>query len=412
MTSLDLEKRMKKAFDEKSKKVLSRVVGSKESVPKVGIELELGVFDENAKPATRQDVKDRKIAKELGHHQIEVVTDPLLIRSLEGFKDSYLTDLGNTLSKIKQKVSSVGSIPNLNLKDFAITPNEDKYEKVPSFNNERVSKEFKTLFPELDARHVGLFNALQLNVDCKSVDDAVDKLNKSLSISPYLVAIFGNAKYINSKESGFKDCRVKVWEETHDTRNSVERNEDKETRIGLPKRYFSSIEDYFTRVSSHPFILDHEPAAFEIGIGLNWHDARIKFVEKSNGYLPLVEMRSLSSQQSAKEDVAATLMYIGLLEYESKLQSMENLRFNRESALKDGLEGVMIDEGGRFRSTLDVAKDKALNAREGLISLGYDARSVDDALRPVYRILDEGKSPADRYSVNEISQMVKDSFRN
>ena len=412
MTPLNLEKRMKNAFDEKAKKVLSSVVGSSESMPKVGIELELGVFDENANPATRQDVKDRKIAKELGHHQIEVVTDPIVIKSIEQFKESYFDDLSETLSKLSQKLSGVGSIPNLSLKDFEVTPNEEKYEKVPSFNNKRVSEEFKTLFPELDARHVGLFNALQLNVDCKSVDDAVDKLNKSLSISPYLVAIFGNAKYINSKESGFKDCRVKVWEETHDTRNSVERNEDKEIRIGLPKRYFSSIEDYFARVSAHPFILDLEPAAFEIGIGLNWHDARIKFVEKPQGYLPLVEMRSLSAQQSTEEDVAATLMYIGLLEYESKLQSMENLKFNRESALKDGLEGVMIDDKGRFRSTLDVAKDKALNAREGLLSLGYDARSVDLALRPVYRILEEGKSPADRYSVNEISQMVKDSFRN
>ena len=412
MNQDDLEKRMKREFEKKANLVKSKIIGTKRRFPVVGIELEFGVFDELGNPVIRNDVEDDKISKELGHHQIEIITDPIVIESIEKFKEDYFSDLNETFGKLKQKVSGVGSIPNLSLDAFEVTPNEEKYEKVPNFHKDKVKEEFKTLFSELDARHVGLFNAIQLNVDCNSVDDAVAKLNRSLSISPYLVAIFGNARYIDSKESGFKDCRVKVWEETHDTRDGVEREKGKETRIGLPENYFSSIDDYFARVSAHPFILDNERAAFEISIGLNWHDARIKFIEKPEGYLPIVEMRSLSSQQSAEEDIAATLMYIGLLESTSKPQPMKSVKFNRESALKDGLEGKMVDEQGRFRSTLDVAKDKALRAIEGLLSLGYDARSVDFALRPVYRILDEGTSPCDRYSVNEIPQMVKDSFRN
>lgn len=412
MISENLEARMKKAFDEKSLVVKRDILEKEVLKPIVGLELEFGVFDEQGRPVRRKDVDDPKISKELGHHQIEIITDPILIDSIESFKSKYQADLETSLAKLSQKVSGVGSIPNLSAESFEITPDVEKYEKVPAFNNERVLSEYKTLFPNLDARHVGLFNAMQINLDCSSIKDAVSKLNKSLSISPYLVALFGNARFLEGEESGFKDCRVKVWEETHDIRTEDERRANVETRIGLPNKYFSNVDDYFSRISKHPFIFDKEKAAFEIGIGLNWHDARIKFIEKENKYLPVVEMRSISSQQSLDEEVAATLMYVGLLESEKGLLSMDKLEFNRESALKHGLHGFMYDKSGLLRRTLDVVKDKVEVAKQGLLAFGYSPNSIEEAFEPVYKIISEEKSPADRYDKNHITQLVRDSFRN
>ena len=407
-----LEDKMREAFKAKSETVLNNIIEKPVKKPVVGLELEFGVFDENANPITREDVNHPKIAKELGRHQIEIITDPMVINSIENFKSNYTKDLGTTLLKLNQKVAGIGSIPNLSLDKFETTPKISGYQKVPKFHNERVNKGYKTLFPELDARHVGLFNALQINIDASSLNDAVSKLNTSLSISPYLVALFSNARFINNKESGFKDARLKVWQETHDIRNQKQRENNEEIRIGLPNTYFTSILDYLSRVSAHDFILEDTDHAFEIGIGLNWHDARIKFIEKENGYLPIVEMRSISSQPNLELDVAATLSYIGMLESQKYLLDIEKVRFNRESALKHGLEGLMFDDTGRIKSTLGIVKEKVEKAKLGLFRFGYSSKSVDEALNPVYRILESGKSPADRYNKNQIKDLVINSFRN
>ena len=411
-----LEQHMRWLFESAARKAYFHEIKQKIDKPIVGMELELGVYDENGKPQKRININHPKISPELGNHQMELITDPMRINSINQFRNDYKNDLSETISWIKQKLSGHGTIPNLSLEDFEVSPNITKYEVVPKYHNDRVDVGFKENFKEFDARHIGLCNSLQINMDCESGKDAINKLNKSFEITPYLVALFGNAKILNNKDTGFKDCRIDLWKETHDTRNVQARLNEQEPRMGEIFKYFDSVEDYMYRVMKNPFIMHDgthtQEDAFGIGIGMNWKDARMKYIKKGELYQPVVEFRPISSQASTEEDLAVIMTYIGLVHDTKKLNYIGIVNHNRESALVDGLEGVMFDDRGNKVPTLKLVNQKMNVAKNNLIDMGYDRNEVNKVFEPIDRILDERKSPADRYSVNQIDELVKNSFRN
>jgi hypothetical protein len=186
-----------------------------------------------------------------------------------------------------------------------------------------------------------LFQSFQINLQAFSLDDAVNKLNHSLMIGPYILAISGNSRYIELQDTGYNDLRITAWEISHDTRTEEELARGMGMRIGLPERYFKSIEDYLIRILRYPFILYAPEDALNVGIGLTWLDTRIKFVDDT----AVVEFRVVPTQPTIEDEMALMLFYIGRLFYsqmwDEPLMPMKMVQENREVAIKQGLSGEM-----------------------------------------------------------------------
>ena len=398
------EMEMKSAFRSSVKDILARrdVFIKSSGALKIGFEMEASIIFPDGNPVpevVRNKIKDEvpHADPELGAQQIEWRTDPINIAEPNGLTAlvsqaiSRDTEMSLAASHSGANIVRLGTQPLIPLTEIVRTDKE-KYKKVPDFHNEnRFRRDTKVGLVEQvdmnDAAVVALLNSLQCNLEAESLEDAVDLTNRSLMIGPLAVAISGNARFLEGKDTGFNDIRATAWEVSHDTRTEEERKRNKGLRIGLPEDYFVDIEDYFARVASHPFILHSPENALKIGIGLFWQDTRIKIIDDS----AVVEFRSVSIQPSVREDIAVMLFYLGRLQW-SKMTSEElvpidNVREQRALAMQVGIQP--------FLETLPLELQRAQDA------LSASGMSGEE-LKPFFDILDQrvrnGKTPSDIFS--------------
>lgn len=384
--------KMRDAFLERASRIVKDGFADPQRVPKMGLECELALIDGITPVSSKDFLCHDCVDKELGDSQLELRTDPVVLEEIHDLEDE-LVDKQRSVSD--PAMVRIGAIPNISVGEV-VTADEEKYRLVPAFHDENRGAHVDTRIGDLvfdRASCVGLFCSTQFNVQADSLDDAVDKLNRSLMIVPYVVALSANARVVDCQDSGFDDVRMPAWECSHDVRSPVEIELGVDSRVGLPSRYFDSIQDYFLRCASHPFILEDPAHAFEIGIGLNWNDARIKFRED----VPIVELRAMSIQPSAMEDVAMAAFYLGRLKYsqhfEESFQDLRVVRRNRLSAMRYGLSGRLCGEGG-LRAAHDVLVEEVRKAEQGLALLGYSADERLHYLNVLRRRLADRKSPA------------------
>lgn len=383
---------MRDAFLERASLTAKQCYYDPQHFPKIGLECELALLDGVVPVSSKRFLGHDCVDKELGDSQLELRTDPVILGRISDLEDE-LVDKQRSVSD--PVMVRIGAIPNISVGDV-VTADEEKYRLVPAFHDENRGAHVDTRIGDLDfdcASCVGLFCSTQFNVQADSLDDAVDKLNRSLMIVPYVVALSANARVVDCQDSGFDDVRMPAWECSHDVRSSVEVELGVDSRVGLPSRYFDSIQDYFLRCASHPFILDDPAHAFEIGIGLNWNDVRIKFRED----VPIVEFRAMSVQPSAIQDVAMAAFYLGRLKYsqhfEESLQDLGVVRRNRLSAMRYGLSGSLCGEG-KLRAAHDVLGTEVRKAEQGLALLGYSNGERVHYLNILRRRLADKKSPS------------------
>src|SRR6185369_8550463 len=284
----------------------------------------------------------------------------------------------------------LGSFPNLPLGNIQRT-NNDRYNRVPTWHNIRHGQGISTSIgvkrhtSPATAESIALMNSVQFNVAARSEEEALETLNISYRILPCLLAISGNSRFLDGKDTGFSDTRMIVWERTHDTRTAIERVINASLRVGLPDRYFDSYEEYLSYTKGFPFILYDPDAAANLALGLNWSDARMKLKDTM-----LTEFRPVSIQPSVEEDVAVCAANIGILHHHRlakyKLPPMLVNKLNRSAAMRFGLSARFIeqDRSGSFRyvPAADVI-EKALNqAEHGLALAGFlDGQGFINVLR-------------------------------
>ncbi len=433
MSNAHEEQEMREAFFEKAREIVSneeRFV-KRGDTQLVGFESELALDAEHVGVEAVEGVRDEIIKDigeaadvELGVAQIEIRTPPIDILSPHGVKrlDTLYRHIFASLCKSAHArrcgVLRVGANPFLPIKDTPRT-NKPKYRQVPDFYNRNRGKDVDTLIglgatriDIGDAAIVSLFQSFQANIEARSCSDAVDKMNRSLMIAPYLLALAGNARFLNCIDSHLQDMRMVAWEKSHDTRLqdlrvlSWEKSFDIRTpeeigaghmlRVGLPERYFIDIGDYLVRAGQFPFILHNTDAALQIAIGMTWLDARIKFIGDSC----VVELRLLPTQPSVREELVLTLLYIGrLMDAQVRnevLLPIELVRENRFSAMVYGAHRPMwfvSNNGTPEKLPFAVGiKREIQNARHGLRRLG-----IEEALdtRFLASMLRHG-SPSDR----------------
>lgn len=392
---------MDSLLTEKFSELKKRIINDVQLIPRIGLEVEMCVYDSEGNPA----LPGKKLTEtsftdvELGANQLEMRTEPIQLTSLKCLEEELQSKEEELRSMTDLKLVRIGAIPNLSVNDVQVTDKE-KYHVVPKYHDDNRGSHINTVVGGINfdkAKCVSLFNSTQFNIQADGLEDAVDKLNRSLMISPYLVAISGNARIINNIDTGIKDIRMMAWEVSHDTRSMEEVAMNKELRVGMPNDYFKSIDDYFRRCSSHPLILENSDSALEICIGIFWLDTRIKFINDK----PIVEYRAMSVQPSPFEDVAMAAFYIGRLAFSQltneKLISMESVKKNRDSAMRHGLDGELICNNN-VMNAVDALRIELDKAREGLIMIGYDAKEIDNYLGILYERVDKKEVPADKFS--------------
>lgn len=358
MLNCEKEKAMKKMFEKQASMIINNqdIFRKNGDNVRIGFESEVSLFNEGASVFETGQARDKVLQAvgcdfydtELGVTQIEIKTPPIYL-SDHGFGQIvpvYKEKFQKILETSKQfdfLIARIGSNPFFPTVNVART-NKAKYQTIPDYHNFCKRKFVKTELGMLgekvnvaDASVVSLFQSFQINIEARSVGDAVDKMNRSLMIGPYIAAISGNSRYLVLKDTGFNDIRLPAWEASHDTRTKLQFLKKKDLRVGLPSRYFKSINNYFDRIKKFPFILFDIENAFGIGIGLTWLDTRIKFINNS----AVVEFRLIPTQPEIEDEIILTEFYVGRLLYsqykKEPLMSISMVRENRSNSFLFGL---------------------------------------------------------------------------
>jgi len=369
-----------------------------DSILMLGLESEYSLLTDGYKQAD-QAIRDQILqigseflTKELGAAQIEMWTDPhdILDHGIGNLIEEYRIK-ENKLTKLvkgfNHKILRSGSNPFVPLSEVKTTEGPLKYKLSMAFHRQNRCQNQETKIGEInqvdvaDPSCISLFNAVHPNIDCLSINDAVDKLNRSLMLSPMVTVLGGNATLLEGKNTGIADLRFIAWQISHDVRSEEEILAGLTTRIGLPNRYYLDIHDYFNQLLNHPFIIgadenarDH---ALEVAIGLNWRDARIKFYEGIRK-VAVVEFRALAMQPNLYEDVALTLFYIGRLIWSQlkneELMPMEIVQQDKIEAMHYGVNAKLHfrDQNGNLKVAIpkDCLPLEFARATEGLQYLG------------------------------------------
>lgn len=312
---------------------------------------------------------------ELGATQIELRTPPLYTRDQH---DLLLVSKCNFARLVKlahrhgAQVLRIGANPFLPVKNTPRTY-KLKYRLVPDYYNAHRSPSLDTrigLGKEQidigDAAIVSCFQSFQVNLEACSFADACDKMNRSIMLAPYLLALCGNSRYLECLDSGMQDARMIAWEKSHntrmqdirlmawerafDTRSRDDLASGRKLRVGLPERYFHDLADYIDRALGFPFILHNPVAAFQIAIGMTWLDARVKFIGDSL----VVELRLLPTQPRIEDECTLAFLYLAMLTESQQCSCEEFLPIefveeNRLQAMLYGIRSTMWfqDENGK-----------------------------------------------------------------
>ncbi len=432
------ESEMRLAFSGRAEEILrqeSRFI-KKSGNLRVGLEVEYSVLSEEFFQATElcrnQIVKSNPdfADVELGAAQLEWLTAPLYLNQ-EG-----LNALGDIFIDNEEKIKESAREQNVYLlrtgsNPFVLIPeikrtHKAKYQQVPDYHNNnkrwglntKIGVDENSVVDVRDAAITALMNSVQCNLEASSFEDAIDKANRSFAIGPMAFAIAGNARFLEEKDTRIVDIRMIAWEKSHDTRSALETEQGRITRIGLPGLYYKNLRDYFQRVSCYPFILHDPEHAFQIGIGLNWRDIRIKFIEDSL----VVEFRPVSTQPTVRENIAIMLFYLGRLQWSSyhkePLLDLRMVEQNRDQAMHFGLDSKLWTH--KDRKTKHLPAEIALNlelkrAANGLKLFGFSNKEISYYFDVLHERLVKRETPSDRlarqfYSYNSLGYSKKESL--
>lgn len=335
---------------------------------------------------------------ELGSRAIEISGPPteLGYENTASFTDAYKASWNKLLAEARKHGASIvrcGVNPFESI-NRPVVSDKERYRVVPGFQNihrnPEINLDFRLASGEAirldEAAMVAAFQAFQINLGCQGVDHAIQRLNWSFAISPFLDAVSGNARFVRADvggaekivDTGWSNCRMELWRTSHETRTNEQMQNGVDSRVGLPNNYFSSANDYFSRISKHPFILNDPSSALGLCIGLNWGGVRVPFRPSSNEHpgkvVPVVELRTLATQPRWEDEVALSFAYLGSLLHaetgEQDIPDFSRVKFNTHSAAKHGLNGKLFDSKWGLLPAKDAVYVALNNAMSGLKKAG------------------------------------------
>jgi hypothetical protein len=358
-----------------------------------GVETETSCLGSLGHPFT-QEMRDTLVDarqhrdKELGATQIELQSLPVDIGSPTGFGTLWEnmvfddTSLNEDLSSLGAVAVRLGADPIIPIDEAMRSKGIPRYHIVPDFHARFRQTSYGGIW-DLPPYVVGALSSVQFNLDCFTIEEAVDLLNRSFVTSAYVLALAANARYLDGADTGYADVRNILWERTHEIRTEPERNEGLGGRIGLPTGFYGSLYDYFCDVHDQPTILpaeifegENSAEPFNIATRLLWRDARLKFLPTGTSARKIVlEFRPMSVQPTVCGDYAMVLFGLGHM-FGSRighvpLPAFSNIRANREFAMcgKERTMWYHNASGWVIGSREDVLARECARAADGLRSL-------------------------------------------
>lgn len=382
----------------------------------IGIESEYAVVDSDFNPVSAEK-RDKAIEsldfaeKEVGASMVELVTDSLAVDSLEDLYDELSSKEDRLVENMKDNDLHLvrhGVHPTVEIGDVPMSDGQRYQELVNHFDARRGEvEEFgdEPVRPE-GADVVGAICATHLNVTAEDFDDAVEKANYLTMIQPWAMAMSGNSRIVEGKDTGYNSTRMSpMWEVNY---NGVD-NPQRHTQSGMADDYHEDIGDYLQSLSA---IFPKDPEEreeadlVENGNAERWKDDRIKFYtgegENENRGI-VVEGRLGDNQPTAEEEIAYHGFLRGRLAYaqenDEPLIPIENARHNRDAAIQDGLDAEMFfwgEDGDNYNLVTGKPSERNLEeikkAKEGLQYLGVDEAGYFNILEE--RL--ENGTPSDR----------------
>jgi hypothetical protein len=374
---------MRQLFRKSAEAVMNRMVETqtRRKIDRcVGVEIESSCIRESDGLPLDEDARNRIVESnpgfqtELGSAQIEIMTPPILLTVSGGFSslfEAMRTEtkvLDTSLHQVFARTVRLGSDPNVFADERCRTHSKERYRLVPGFHTKHRRPGMPSYFGKHgslircdDAASVGAMSSIQYNLDCLSVADGIELLNRAFVNGPYAVALGANARFLDGMDTGYADVRSIVWEFSHDIRTYAELSQGLSGRMGLPTNYFDSLHEYFQDLHDQPSILNMPDQAFELATGLYWKDARLKFLRLHTDTPQIVlEFRPLSLQPSVFEDFALIVFSLGNLmsaqARKERILPLPLVHDNRWSAMLHGTSGKlwMMDNG---RPVQGVAKE-------------------------------------------------------
>jgi hypothetical protein len=313
---------------------------------------------------------------EFGRHVIECNPPPIDLKS-QGFEGLFkrARERERLVAKVAQihevKYLRYGTTPWLDARNAPHSSGE-RYLILPDFFEQRRGGELVQVGNVItDCSVMASLNSFQCTIEAQGDNDAIEKINRLLRISPLAVALGANGRYLGGVATGFADVRFPAWRRTH----PHDPSEGEWPIVGLPKSYYKGLKHYRKVVLSHPLIDPYEPDAFEEALGNDWGDARL--ADLPNGEWG-VEFRPLSLQSSLEGDLALAAFVIGRLCYsqatDESLPPIEKVRRDKRRAERRGIEAFsaqhMLGEiakahrGLKAEGLLDPFAKKALRSLE------------------------------------------------
>jgi gamma-glutamyl:cysteine ligase YbdK (ATP-grasp superfamily) len=183
--------------------------------------------------------------------------------------------------------------------------------------------------------------SVHLNIQVPATLDAIQMLNKSIELVPYLVALGAHAALVNCQPSGFREFRTPLWKPLFTFPNIDTQHGVNTQRTGLPDRYYTGWDDYWQDVATKLFFTLDIERALESNMKNFWRIARLKPCPGSRRDV-LLELRALSTQPTLEEDAAFNLLIVALLHdtdwCSRPLLPLEYVRANLALASSHGID--------------------------------------------------------------------------
>lgn len=367
---------------------------------RLGVEIETSAVTTDGQPLA-ETVRDALVAmhvdegwqKELGAAQIEIATAPVELQrpgGLTALREEMLTAsqaLESALRTMAARPIRSGTNPFVPTDEGGCTSSAERYHLVPAFHRRhrrRHAPRFLDRGGRIPADRptvVGAMSSVQFNLDCADAVEAIRLINRALVTVGFTVALGANARYLDGRDTGWADVRGRLWELSHDIRTEAEARRGASGRAGLPDGYYADLADFFADMLDQPSVINDPDRAFDLGTGLLWRDARLKFLRRGTADPQIVlEFRPLSLQPSPEEDFAmiafAAGHVLGSATGGETLLPFPLVRANRLAAMRHGLDSELWSmSNGRprrqpARRILDIEMDKAAH---GLATLGATA---------------------------------------
>lgn len=384
---------------------------------RIGFEVEYTLLDEDNETASRQvrnklKNKSEFFDSELAASMLEIKTNPIQPNNVKDLEEELLDKERLAVEEAEKEDLSLlrhGTDPFTDVENFERSGESgSRYEVFAEFlddqrNDEEVIESFglEESFDPRDIHYSGMIASTQSNLQAKSLEDAVEKANFAYSFLPYAVALGGNSRIIEGKDTGFSDIRVPLWEKSADFRSSEDYGEES-PRAGKLESYYDSIDDYFERLD--PIYVAPDPdSALDQAVANNWKDVNIKFDREDKN--ALVELRPLSIQPSAREDLALSMFMTGRIAYaqvngESPMD-IEKVNRNRYSAMHNGMDTPLYSSSSEsLEDSTDVLNEELDYARKGLeiLEIEYDLEEDEGDLFDAVLSdrFEDGLTPGDR----------------